>query len=208
MTTTASTHCLIALAAILAAPSLHADFTPANLAAPFGVQPFAGLTVTGGVTQPFFSDLSGLPFTGPNIVDVLGDLQAFDSMGNPIPTFTVTGVSVTQSGSTVSPSLEPFTLTSPVTYASTLNPFNSATVDPSQYNLAFLFASDASFEYSYTLDVSGVPNGGFVLYNDIEAALSPEPGTWPALLILMTAGWIYLYRRERAANSVKSPRRP
>src|SRR5690242_1083460 len=116
-----------------------ATLTPDSLIAPYGVQPFVGLIVTGGVTEPFFSDLSGLPFPGPGIVDILANLQAFDSSGNPINTFSVIGVTVTQGMSTVSPQLDAFSLVSPVTYASSLNPLNQVTVNPGDYNLGFIF---------------------------------------------------------------------
>src|SRR5690242_391066 len=113
-------------------------YTTSNIAAPFGVQPFAGLTVTGGVTAAFFSDLSGLAFSGPGILDVLGNVRAFDSGGNPIGAFSITGVTVTQGGS-FSPMLGTFGVSSPVTYTSTLNPLNQVTVNPGDLNLAFSF---------------------------------------------------------------------
>ena len=178
--------CLACLAIGLC--NLTADtFTPDNVGAPFGVQPFAGLGVTGGVSDPFFSDLSGLPFAGPAIIDVLAGLTAFDDLGDPISTFSVTGVTVTQGVSSFSPELESFSLSSPVTYTSTLNPLNQVTVNPSDYNVAFTFDSDSSFQYFYTLDVSGVPDGGFLLYNDVEGASVPEPDLRMALLLAMGA---------------------
>jgi hypothetical protein len=72
-----------------------------------------------------------------------------------------------------------------VTYFSTLNPLVSATVSPSELNLAFSFDLDASMQYSYTLDVSGVPDGGFVTYNDIELHKVPEPGSRELLTMAM-----------------------
>jgi hypothetical protein len=172
--------------------------TPDNVGAPFGVQPFAGLGVTGGVSDPFFSDLSGLPFGGPGIVDVLADLTAYDQFGNPISSFSVTGVTVTQ-GSSFSPELDSFSLSSPVTYTSTLDPLNQVTVNPGDYNLAFDFDSDATLQYSYTLDVSGVPDGGFLLYNDVEGALIPEPNL--RLLSLLAIGLVAVSRWRRASGT-------
>ena len=178
--------CFVGLAIGLC--NLTADtLTPDDVGAPFGVQPFAGLGVTGGVSDPFFSDLSGLPFAGPTIIDVLADLTAFDDLGNPISTFSVTGVTVTQGVSSFSPELDSFSLSTPVTYTSTLNPLNQVTVNPGDYNLAFTFDSDSSFQYSYTLDVSGIPDGGFLLYNDVEGASVPEPDLRMALLLAMGA---------------------
>src|SRR5579871_1751490 len=163
--------------------ALRADvFTPDNLGPPFAVQPGAGLMVTGGVTESFFSDVSGLPFPGPDILDVLADIQAVDSTDTPISTFSITGVTVTQSSS-FSPTLEPFSLASPATYASFLDPSTQVTVNPGDLNLAFAFSSDSSFQYSYTLNVSGVPDGGFVLFNDVEGALVPEPALGLPLIL-------------------------
>jgi hypothetical protein len=169
--------------------------TPSQIGAPFGVQPFAGLGVSGGVTDPFFSDLSGLAFPGPGIVGILAGLQAFGSGGDSISAFNVTGVTVTQGNSTFTPTLQMFSLSSPVTYTSTLNPGNSVTVNPGDLNLAFIFNSDASFQYSYTLNTTGIPDGGFLLYNDVEGALVPEPGTW----LLMASGLgMALWRRRNS----------
>jgi hypothetical protein len=173
--------------------------TPDNIAAPFGVQAFAGLGVTGGVSDPFFSDLSGLPFAGPAIVDVLAGLTAYDDLGNPISTFSVTGVTVTQGVSSLSPELDSFSLSSPVTYTSTLDPLNQVTVNPGDYNLAFTFDSDPSLQYAYALDVSGVPDGGFLLYNDVEGALVPEPDLRMALLLAMGVALGWSQWRRRAA---------
>jgi hypothetical protein len=192
----ASILCVGGLAAILGAGELEADITPANLQAPFGVQPFAGLSVTGGVTTPFFSNLSGLPFPGPEIVDVLGDLEAFDAFGNPIATFAVMGVTVTETASTFPVPVQHFALAAPVSYTDTLNPFNQVTVDPSQFNLAFVLTVDPSFQYFYTLSVTGIPDGGFVLFNDVEGALVPEPGSW-SLMALVLAGSAWGYRRVK-----------
>jgi hypothetical protein len=160
-------------------PALQADtLTPADLAIPFAVQPFVGLQVMGGVTQPFFSDLSALSFPGPGIVDVLGNIQAFGVSGNPISMFQLTGVTVTQGASTLTPPLQTFEVQSPITYVSTLNPLNQVTLVPSALNLGFTFNSNPSFQYSYTLSVTGIPNGGFLLYDDVEGARVPEPSTW------------------------------
>jgi hypothetical protein len=162
----------------LGAPRLLADgITPHDLTAPFAVQPSAGLLVTSGMTGPFFSVLASPPFTAPGIVDVLANIEAIDSNGNPISVFHVTAVTITQSSKTVSPPLETFSTASPVIYTDTLNPFNSVTVSPTSLNLAFNFLSDSSFQYSYFLDVSGIPDGGFLLYDDIEGASVPEPSS-------------------------------
>jgi hypothetical protein len=175
--------------------TLRADmFTPANLGPPFAVQPGAGLMVTGGVTEPFFSDISGLPFPGPNILDVLAGIQAVDSSDTPISTFSITGVTVTQSSS-FSPALETFSLTAPATYASFLDPSTQVTINPGDLNLGFAFSSDPSFQYSYTLNVSGVPDGGFVLFNDVEGALVPEPAL--GLPLTLVAAFLVGWRQRR-----------
>ena len=172
-------HCLIALVCFGFAANLSADtITPNDLTAPFAVQPSAGLVVSDGTTEPFFSVLASPPFIDPGIVDILADIQAIDNNGNPILGFEVTGVTITQGSNKLTPPLETFSLTSPITYTDTLFSFNSVTVDPSNLNLAFSVASDPSFSYSYTLSVTGIPNGGFILYNDVEGAAVPEPGEW------------------------------
>ena len=156
-------------------PVSGAVLTPDMIGPPFAVQPFAGLIVTGGQTEPFFSDLSGLSFSQPTIVTVLVNIRAVDSGGSPIPGFHVTGVTVTQGASLLTPPLEMFLTPSPVTYASTLNPSTQVTIHPGETNLGFVFNSDPSFQYSYTLSVTGVPDGGLVVFNDVEGAIVPEP---------------------------------
>jgi MYXO-CTERM domain-containing protein len=176
--------------------------TPADAGVPVAVQPSAGLGVTGGVTDPFFSGLSALTFPTPAVINILGNIQAFDSMGNPISTFQVTGVTVTQGGMSFMPPLLPFVVTSPVTYTSTLNPAASATVSPGELNLAFTFDLDSSMQYSYTLDVSGVPDGGFVTLNDIEPPRIPEPGSGQLMVAaaLVLVGACRVRRRRRSTT--------
>ncbi len=166
---------LVCISAALASPANYAStLTPSDVTAPFAVQPFAGLAVSGGTTQSFFSDLSALTFPGPGIVNILGNIQAFDSMGDSISAFGIAAVAVTQSGLTLMPQLENFILSAPTTYTSTLNS-NQATLVPGALNLAFAFTSDPSFQYSYVLTTTGIPDGGFLLYDDVEGASIPEP---------------------------------
>ena len=158
--------------------------TPANFGPPFAVQPFVGLMVTSGMTEPFFADVSALAFPGPGIVNVIGNIQAIDAGGNAINSFMITGVTVMQGTSTMMPPLQAFSLSAPVTYTDTLNPLNQVTLVPAALNLAFVFNSNPSFQYSYTLATTGIPDGGFLLYDDVEGAQVPEPGLWlPTLLI-------------------------
>jgi len=178
---------MLLCALVLASGSnkLFANVLSSQMGGPFGVQPDAGLVVTGGVTQGFFSDLSGLPFPGPGIVDVLSNVQAYDDLGDPIANFQVTDAIVAQGSSTITVPVETFTLPSPTTYASYLDPLNQVTVDPANINLSFLFDTDSSFQYTYELEVTGIPDGGFLLYDDVEGAqitAAPEPS--PALLLL------------------------
>jgi len=56
-------------------------------------------------------------------------------------------------------------------------------VDPANFNLAFLFDSDSSWQYSYELTVTGIPDGGFITYDDVEAAEAPEPSLFLPLLL-------------------------
>jgi hypothetical protein len=183
---------LIVVRAFSAATLTPADLNPNG---PFGVQPDVGLTVTSGVTQPFFSDLSGLMFPGPGIVDILANIQAFDSGGNPITNFQLTGVTVMQGSSTFSPPLEMFSLSSPMTLTSSVNPLDQVTIDPSNLNLAFTFNSDASFQYSSTFDVSGVPTGGFITYGSVEPPLIPEPNLFLPSALAMATVICWSFRR-------------
>jgi hypothetical protein len=183
----------------LTVPNLSADIMPVDIGAPFAVQPSAGLPVMAGMTGSFFSVLASPPFVSPGIVDILANIQAIDNNGNPISSFSVTGVTVMQGANTLSPALENFLLASPITYTDSLNPFNSVTVDPANLNLAFEFNSDPSFQYSYSLDVSGIPDGGFLLYDDVEGAAVPEPGSW----ILMGTVAILLAGRFRRNIAVR-----
>jgi hypothetical protein len=139
------------------------------------------------MTDPFFCRhfRSFLP-SSPNIVNILGNIQTFDSGVNPLTSFLITGVAVMQGSTTLMPLLQTFSVSSPVTYADTLNPLNQATLVPSALNLAFLFKSNPSFQYSYELSNSGIPDGGFVLYDDVEGAAVPEPGSGlPVTLVLL-----------------------
>jgi PEP-CTERM motif len=177
----------------LAAHSLKADaLTPGELAYPFAVQPSAGLFVASGITGPFFSVLASPPFSTPGIIDILANIEAFDENGDLISSFEITGVTVMQGSTMLSPPLETFVTASPVTYTDSVNPFNSATVDPANLNLAFEFDSDSSFQYSYDLNVSGIPDGGFILYDDIEAATAQATVPEPASMVLMGTGLILL----------------
>jgi hypothetical protein len=183
-----------------------ASLTPADIGPPFAVQPSAGLTVTSGVTEPFFADLSNLSLTNPGITNILGDIKAFDPTGDPLSTFQITAVTVFQGSSTSTPPLEAFSLpfgTTSMTYTSTTNPLSQVTIDSSNLNLGFTFNSDSSFQYSYTMNVSGVSDGGFLTYDDVDGVCTsitciPEPTTWPLLLLLLIsviAGRYWTYRR-------------
>jgi hypothetical protein len=99
------------------------------------------------------------------------------------------GVTLVQGSNTLSPSLQAFLTASPITHTDSLNPFNSVIVEPANLNLAFGFSSDSSFQYSYSLAVSGIPDGDLLLYDDVEGAAVPEPanGTLVATLLTLLA---------------------
>lgn len=198
MKTRQSVQWLPTLAVALGTCCLQASIlTPNDLQPPFAVQPFVGLSVMLGVTAPFFSDLSGLPFPGPAVVDILANIMAFDSNGNPITTFQITGVTLMQGSTTLTPPLQLFVVSSPMTYTSSINPFDQITITPSALNLGFTFNSDSSFQYSSTFDVSGVPDGGFVIFDSLETPETPEPDTWSMTGLALAALLGASYRRPR-----------
>ena len=175
------------------------SITVSDLASPFAVQPFAGLVVTSGMTGPFFSALASPPFSAPGIVDVLANIQAFDASGNAISGFHITGVAVTQGTTMVSPSLQAFSTAVPVTYTDSLNPFNSVTIDPKNLNLGFEFNSNPSFQYSYSLSVTGIPDGGFLIYDDVEGSIAPvpEPTSWVLMATALALVRASVWRRSK-----------
>src|SRR5262249_10515064 len=117
------------LACLLVVPRLSAGIlTPANIGPPFAVEPFVGLMVTSNMSELFFADLSNLSFPGPGIVNVLGNIHAFDAFGNQIIQFMITGVSVMQGTSALMPPLQTFSVSAPVTYTDIFNPLNQVTL--------------------------------------------------------------------------------
>jgi len=203
---------IVLCAIVLACGSnkLFADVLSSQIGGPFGVQPDAGLIVTGGETQGFFSDLSGLPFPGPGIVDILSNLQGYDEYGDPIADFQVTGAMVMQGSSMTTVPVETFSTPSPTTYASYLDPLNQVTVDPANLNLSFLFDSDSSLQYTYELEVTGIQDNGFLLYDDVEGAqisAVPEPSplalVLSGLVLIACSHCIRIYSSGRGAGTTR-----
>jgi hypothetical protein len=183
--------------ALFATASLQAaSLSQGDLMPPYGVQPFIGLGVTTGMTTPFFSDLSGIGITTSTIVDVLANVQAFDSSGNPITTFSVSGVSVTQGTQSLAPSLGTFGVTTTTTYSDAANPSNQVMLQPSATNLAFMFNSDSSYQYTSVFNTIGIPDGGFLLFDTLEAPKTREPGSMFLAAFGLLFGFIVLTARR------------
>jgi hypothetical protein len=189
------------LVACLAASTLQANIltspNAAELQGPFFVQPFSFVTVDsvlGGVgqTSSFFSSLPPNSYPNFEVVNILGNFQAFDSLGDPVTTFDITGVSVTQGSNTFAPASGEFNFAGAlsITYTDALNPLNTSTLSSSDFTFAFDFQSDPSLTYSYSLDTTGLGAGSTLVFDDIEATI-PEPGSWwllgTALIILLLA---------------------
>jgi hypothetical protein len=171
----------------------------ADLQGPFFVQPFSFVTVdsvTDGVgqTSGYFSALPLGSYPSFQVVYGLGNFLVFNSLGDPVTNFNVTGVSVTTGGNTFSPpfGLFNFAGNSSVTYTDALNPLNSITLFATDYTIAFEAMNDASLTSTFTLDVTGtgLDVGSTVVFDHFEATV-PEPVyTWllgTALLLFSRA---------------------
>jgi hypothetical protein len=163
-----------------------ADITSSQLGGPFALAPGAGLEVTGSITGPFYASLSSPPFSPSySIVDVLGNIHAADGSNDPLTGFAITGVTVTEDSLTSTPSLDKFSLLSTTTYTDSVYSY-TATVNPADLNLAFIVPLSSSLPYSYTLDVTGLSSGDYVLYDDVEGVLvTPEPSALSILPVLL-----------------------
>jgi hypothetical protein len=62
-------------------------------------------------------------------------------------------------------------------YFSTLGS-SSVTISPGELNKGFIFNSDPCLVDACASTVSGIPDGGFLIQNDVEGALTREPGSW------------------------------
>jgi len=185
------TFCLGGFVLALGARNLRADDfgvlqnpTPADLS-PFAfLQPYAGLQIgAGGVTEAFYSTLPSNFFSAPTVVDLVGNFQAYDSMGNPLSGLQITGVRVTQGANTFTPLAGTLNFNgSPSVTLTDSQTFAQVTFNSTDFTLAFVFNSDPAFTYSYTLQTNLAP-GDWLLFQDAETSV-PEPGAW---LLLGTA---------------------
>jgi len=156
-----------------------------ELTTPVFLQTFAGLNITSfsngvGTTEPFFDTLPPGAISGPIIMSILGNFQAFDPFGNPV-SFNILGVHVTQNGSTFTPAFGSFDFAGHPSVTFT----DSQTFDTITFN-----AGDATLAFS-------VPNGQFQFTIDTDLALGssivsqitePQPMPEPMSLLLMTTG--------------------
>jgi len=176
-----------------------------ELVGPVFVQPFAGLMVVSasdgiGQTEPFFSSLPPGSLPENQVVNILGNFQAFDPLGNPT-TFDIAGVMVTNAGKTFTPAFGQFNFAgeSSVTFSDALNPLNTTTFSAADFTLAFPFMSDPSLSYSYTLKTTGLPVGSQLIFDDAETGRVPEPTT----MLLFGCGLVVLFVARPAAFGVQ-----
>jgi hypothetical protein len=169
---------------------------------PFFVQPFSFVTVDSvsagmGHTSLFFSSLPTGSYPTFQVVNILGNFIAFDSLGNPVTTFNITGVSVTTGGHTLTPPSGQFNFAGhpSVTFTDALNPLNTATFFSTDLTFAFTFVSDPSLTYSYTLTTTGLDAGSTIVFDDAEATV-PEPGH----MYLLVGTALIIMQRSRARH--------
>ena len=155
-------------------------FSISAQADPVFIQPSAGLAVISesvgiGHTESFFSDLPG-SFPGNEVVNIIGNIEAFDPDGNPTP-FNIVGVEVTVGSSTFMVPITPFNFAgnSSVTFVDTLD-FDTVTFFAQDPTFSFTFNAGSNLAFSYTLLTTGLPVGSFVSYTDVEMQ-TPEPAT-------------------------------
>src|ERR1051326_523498 len=173
-----------------------------ELSGPAFVQPFSFVSVDSvsagvGETSSFVSSLPPGSFPNLEVVDIIGNFLAFDSMGNQVTDFDIVGVSVTQGANTFTPSFGLFNFDGnpSVTYTDALNPFNTTTFFSTDFTFAFAFMSDPTLTYSYTLFTTGLDAGSTLIYDDAELT-TPEPSSFGLLASIVLAGLYYSGKRR------------
>ncbi len=137
-------------------------------------QHYAGLKVvsaSGGVgrTEPFYLHLPGA--LGPGLlVHTLGNLQAFDAEGNPVR-FGIVGVQVTHSGGTISPEVKKLDFDGRPSLAfSDSQDRKTVTLKATEPALTFSFTGERNKPYSYRLLTTGIPEGGYLVFDQAVTA--------------------------------------
>ncbi len=154
--------------------------SPDDLTGPVFVQPFAGLSVVSldgagnGITESFFSDLPDGSFPSNQVVNILGNFQAFDPFFNPV-SLQILGVEVTVGANTFTPDFGEFNFAghSSLTLTDSFD-FDVVTFTSGDLIFAFSFLADDSLAYSFKL-VTNLSVGSFATFDDGETTAMPEP---------------------------------
>lgn len=173
--------------------------TADDLIGPVFVQPAVGFPVgVDGKTAPFFVDLPDGVLPRNDVVNILGNFQAFDPFFTPTP-FNILGVEVTVGITTFTPAFGEFDFAgnSSLTFNDSFD-FDQVTFSASDFTLAFAINAGPSLAYSYSL-LTDLSPGSFIFADDPETGFVPEPGTFMLFSIGIIGMIGYGWRRRKKA---------
>ena len=165
---------LVVVLAWLAAGADRAVAGPENRAPEVFTQPSAGLKLVAysegvGRTEPFNLHLPSDLAPGL-LIHTLGNIQAFDAHGNPVR-FSIVGVQVTHDGETAGAPVERVNFGGRPSLAFTdAQDGGTVILKAAEPALTFSFASGSNKPYSFRLLTTGVPEGGFLVFDQAVTA--------------------------------------